>query len=393
MTVLSPHVQETLRAAASKKLQELSQEAVASDATSWVNGSLSADLAGRDRSAQCRFFDHAGFLKLRSFVDAETCRAMKDEMAALVESEWHPERERDGLDSFGTGAQQNVQRGDYFLESADAVHFFAEPEALAVDEGMQQQRQRQLKPEYAVNKLAALNKAGHALHTRPNTIFLDYCFSDRIRNLLLDLGWKDPVAPQSMYIFKQAVTGGAVNSHQDSTFLFTTPRQTCIGLWLALDEATLENGCLWVRPQSHRNESTRRHYQRNVAHFGEAAIVNRSNVARGDTTTQPKFVMRQLQDDGNDDGPKVPWDGQLPGDGSWDVLLETGFVPIECRPGDLLAFCGELDHLSLPNHSDQARHTFQLHCVEGPSQGITWSEYNWLQYPEGKPFARLRTKQ
>ena len=33
---------------------------------------------------------------------------------------------------------------------------------------------------------------------------------------------------------------------QDSTFLFTEPHQTCLGLWLALDDATLENGCLWA---------------------------------------------------------------------------------------------------------------------------------------------------
>jgi phytanoyl-CoA hydroxylase len=36
-----------------------------------------------------------------------------------------------------------------------------------------------------------------------------------------------------------------------STFLFTEPRQSCSGLWLALDDATLLNGCLRVRPKSH----------------------------------------------------------------------------------------------------------------------------------------------
>ena len=297
MTVLSPEAQETLRAAAAKKLQELTQEAETSDAPSWVLGpSSNGEKESANRSAQCRFFDHAGFLKLNRFVDAETtCRKMKVEMAALVESEWHPQR--DGLDSFGTDSEQNIQRGDYFLESADAVHFFAEPGALLPSEPPQPP---QLKPEYYCSGdhcklLTALNKAGHALHTRPHSVFRDYCRDPRVRALLLDLGWRDAVVPQSMYIFKQAGTGGAVHSHQDSTFLFTTPRQTCIGLWLALDEATLENGCLWVRPGSHRTEYTRRHYQRNVRHFGEAAIAKRSNDnGQGDTAGQPKFVMRDL---------------------------------------------------------------------------------------------------
>ena len=33
-----------------------------------------------------------------------------------------------------------------------------------------------------------------------------------------------------------------------------------------------------------------------------------------------------------------------------------------------------------------SRHTFQLHLVEGERGGAVWSEENWLQYPEGKPF-------
>ena len=60
-------------------------------------------------------------------------------------------------------------------------------------------------------------------------------------------------------------------------------------------------------------------------------------------------------------------------------------MPVECKAGDLLAFPGLLDHLSLPNTSDAPRHTFQLHLVEGPRAGVTWHERNWLQYPTGGP--------
>jgi len=389
MTVLSLKAQETLREASSQKLKELSQEAVASEAPSWVRGGEEEARSTKKedpathhtrRSRQCQFFDHAGFLKIDGFVDGATCQAMKDQMADMANSEWHPER--DGIDSFGTGTTQNLKRGDYFLESSDKVHYFAEPGALENDG-------TQLKAEYHYgNKVRALNKAGHALHTRPGSVFEEYCFSDKIRNLLLDLGWKDPVVPQSMYIFKQARTGGAVHSHQDSTFLFTSPKQTCVGLWLALDEATLDNGCLWVRPGSHLQESTRRHYQRNVEHFGASSVAKRSNEACGDAS-KTKFVMKELPPAIVGGEPEIPWDGKLPGDGSWEELLKAGFIPVECKAGDLLAFCGELDHLSLPNNSDNARHTFQLHCVEGPSEGIIWSEYNWLQYADGEPFVKL----
>lgn len=52
--------------------------------------------------------------------------------------------------------------------------------------------------------------------------------------------------------------------------------------------------------------------------------------------------------------------------------LAAGFVPIECEEGDLVLIHGEVDHLSLPNASPTSRHTFQLHLIEGPSQGVHW---------------------
>lgn len=38
--------------------------------------------------------------------------------------------------------------------------------------------------------------------------------------------------------------------HQDGTFLFNEPLKI-MGVWIALEDATLENGCLWFIPGSH----------------------------------------------------------------------------------------------------------------------------------------------
>merc|ERR1711865_1161567 len=62
------------------------------------------------------------------------------------------------------------------------------------------------------------------------------------------------------------------------------------------------------------------------------------------------------------------------------ISSSLNFVPVEVKAGDLVVFCGTLDHFSLPNFSQKQRHTFQLHLVEGPTAGITWSPENWLQY-------------
>jgi phytanoyl-CoA hydroxylase len=59
------------------------------------------------------------------------------------------------------------------------------------------------------------------------------------------------------------------------------------------------------------------------------------------------------------------------------------------RAGDLVCFAGTLDHLSLANRTGAARHTFQLHLVEGPAAGVAWAKGNWMQYPAGLDFPSL----
>jgi phytanoyl-CoA hydroxylase len=344
-----------------------------------------------DAPYSCRYFQTNGFLRVRQFVSPETCQAMKEAIADLVLTQWHPNDDPQKVEEFGTDARQNTARGDYFLDSAENIHYFAEPAALLpVDSANDGPASPRLLPEYeGGHKIRALNKAGHALHLPPQqydgtaNVFHDYCQSPKVRELVEDLGWNDPVVPQSMYIFKQATTGGVVHSHQDSTFLFTTPYQSCLGLWLALDDATLENGCLWVRPKSHR-EPVRRQYMRNRIVFGGGVNDEDGSGNHDDAQDNPTpmFVMEDLYEH------DVSWDGSVPENGV-DGLLKAGFVPIECQAGDLVVFCGELDHLSLSNTSDRARHTFQLHLVEGPSENVTWSKTNWLQYRNQRPFLRL----
>lgn len=49
-----------------------------------------------------------------------------------------------------------------------------------------------------------------------------------------------------------------VTSHQDATFLYTEPLGRVMGMWIALEDATENNGCLWFIPGSHNSEQTAR---------------------------------------------------------------------------------------------------------------------------------------
>lgn len=55
-----------------------------------------------------------------------------------------------------------------------------------------------------------------------------------------------------VFYLQQPGIGGEVVPHQDNSFLFTEP-PTCTGLWLALEDATTINGCLWAIPGSQKS--------------------------------------------------------------------------------------------------------------------------------------------
>jgi len=134
-----------------------------------------------------------------------------------------------------------------------------------------------------------------------------------------------------MYIIKQPKIGGEVTCHQDSTFLYTEP-QDIAGLWFALEDATIENGCLWAIPGGHK-------------------LGLKSRWVR--TATGMKFEIFDSS----------PWP-------------EDRLVPLEVRQGSLIILDGLLPHKSLANRSSKSRHAYSLHVINGNSR---YPENNWLQ--------------
>ncbi len=55
--------------------------------------------------------------------------------------------------------------------------------------------------------------------------------------------------------------------HQDGSFLANDPLKL-FGFWMPLDDATLENGCLWYAPGSH-SLAVGRHFVRNRGHVSD----------------------------------------------------------------------------------------------------------------------------
>lgn len=58
----------------------------------------------------------------------------------------------------------------------------------------------------------------------------------------------------------------SVTPHQDGSFLRNDPLNL-VGFWFPIDDATLENGCLWYIPGSHKLQVSR-HFVRNPKQEG-----------------------------------------------------------------------------------------------------------------------------
>jgi len=124
---------------------------------------------------------------------------------------------------------------------------------------------------------------------------------------------------------KPARHGIAAAPHQDTAF-WPKLRPNAINFWMAIDPATIENGCLYILPGSHRY----------------------------DLPHQSDPVMRwYLAEDQAD---------------------FSGQVPVELSPGSAIFFDSGLIHRSYPNHSDKSRRSMTaIYVAENVVHEAPWT--------------------
>jgi phytanoyl-CoA hydroxylase len=283
---------------------------------------------------QVESYERDGFLVLPDFVSIDACRRLRRRALEIVDG-WQPSEERT---VFTTNEQERVSNGE-FLASGSGTWCFFEEDAFGPD------------GELAQPKELSINKIGHAQHDLDDE-FERFAYNPDIAEVAADIGLADALALQSMYIFKQPRIGGEVGCHQDATYLYTDP-VTVTGFWFAIEDATLENGCLWAEPGGHRGP-LRQVFKRNATNDGTL-------FEQLDTTPLPE----------------PPPAG--------DTL-----VPLEVSAGTMVVLHGLLPHWSGVNRSDVSRHAYSLHCISAAADHPAW---NWLQRPEGmalRPLAGIR---
>lgn len=239
---------------------------------------------------------------------------------------------------FSTQDQARTADAEFFA-SGQGIHCFFEEAAFDANGQL-------TRPKHE-----AVNKIGHAMHDL-DPVFEHFSRGPELAALAATLGLAQPQLWQSMFIFKPPVIGGEVHWHQDSSFLHTTPCSVT-GFWFALEDATRDNGCLWVQPGGHLGPLRER--------FVRQAVAGDADDAEGADRTDS--VRMQPLD-------ATPWP------------QPHEAIALEVPAGTLVCLHGRLPHYSAPNRSAHSRHAYTLHAVDGRS---AWSPSNWLQRGPGLP--------
>lgn len=198
-----------------------------------------------------------------------------------------------------------------------------------------------------INNVKVVNRIGHGMHLHAQYQMMHNAVYNHamLTEMLQGIGLKQPVCHLSVYIPKYPNgEGSKVRPHQESTFAYTNPNSVVV-LWLALEDALIENACMygimgsnhwplkWVSQINHKAR-TRQFVQLSDIHI-------------------PDFIAEHKQ-----------------------------YTPLEVKAGDALLFHGNFVHCSPVNNSSFSRKALSFQFIE--TLGTDYPETNWLQPPNRK---------
>jgi phytanoyl-CoA hydroxylase len=267
-----------------------------------------------------------GFLAFSDFLTAQEVADLNDDMAAMVRSLYEKAKsgelpvKRGNWDNMRNYSGYKISEGDEkpsLLLEPD-VEF--DPRTASFDLVDQSYRK--------ISYMACRSAAFKALSENPRLIaFLEALLGPK------------PIVYGDQALCKPARIGSAKPWHQDSAYFNYAPYDAGVDVWIALDDAEVENGCMFVLPGGHK-QGPKRHIHRDDC----------------------------LIDEGR--------------------LDYSHAAPVELQAGGILLFSVLLPHYTPPNHSDRRRRAAQLFYRGGNTKLVTPAEH-YLDFREadGTPAA------
>ncbi|KAL8853699.1 MAG: hypothetical protein Q9221_001510 [Calogaya cf. arnoldii] len=157
------------------------------------------------------------------------------------------------------------------------------------------------------------------------------------RSIAKALNYTTPLITQSQLIAKPAHVGSRINPHQDGCSSFTDP-PSALTFWYALQDASIENGCLIVAPGSHQIEPLKQRLAKGAHDGGPEFIQLKQPVWAKDAVNRRTDFLQQR---------------------------EHEYIPLEVKEGTLILFHGNLMHASGANRSKEGRMAYSFTIIDG----------------------------
>ncbi len=205
------------------------------------------------------------------------------------------------------------------LDEDEIVGLRERAEQVACGEAVHVPRARlQVEPN-VVKGEASADTYADSLRKMSHLAFLDEVFAAHARNegildVVASLLGPDLKLYQDQLFMKPPKIGSRQPYHQDAPLNFNIDPPEMVTCWAALDEATIENGCLWMLPGTHRS-----------------GFIDKNK-------------WKEYE--------KMALDGRLPGE-----------RPVELRAGDCSFHHGLILHSSRPNQTAKRRRGYATHYV------------------------------
>lgn len=208
----------------------------------------------------------------------------------------------------------------YFQASANKAHIFYE----------------------MIDNVRVVNRIGHGMHLieKYSTMQQMVYQHPMLKAALQGIGFQRPICHLSVYIPKHPNGNGSeVRPHQESTFAHTEPTSVVV-LWLALEDACIENACMYgIMGSNHWPLK----WVSRVNHLAKTRQFEQLN-----ELSIPDFINER-----------------------------SSYVPLEVKAGDALLFHGNFIHCSPVNNSNNSRKALSFQFIE--TLGTHYPSSNWLQ--------------